>query len=1568
MSEDDLAQADRESESLSFELDEDAISTLLDTFVETRTGPQAKRVSRPPDPSDSGAQAAQRTVFQHTSRYEALPLVGDTPETTNRRVELLQALAERAVGSARARLLTSAAELHEQLGDNEAATRDYERALAADARDVVVLRALRRHAMRRDDWPAAADALKKEAGLELSTTERASALKLLACVQLSKLRDPAAAEQAATHAAELRQDDFVARMLMASARLARGDASRAAEALTAAAERWPQAEAQAVILLHAAQLMESAAALEPARSAYSRVLELQPAVLTAHLGVIRAARGLGETAAAVESLRAAAEGVSGPLAAALKRAAAGAGRGASPHETAIALLDQAEDTASLWTLAEIAVLAGDTQRAIEALSTEASNQTPEAHVVSSAWRARLHAERGEHAGFEHASRDAQHEPHLDAYLRAWGRLVAADAQEGSEARRLLETIANEAASVSSSMVRADEAARGGDGVSFVASLERELDGAPDELAAGAALAIAEIADGTGVIDRRTALRRAEERLPGNPIIGRALLLHDDDLEHSARRWTNEGASTTGARSAFAFTMAARLALPGTEAAIGACEAALAREADYWPALWELEDNLGSREARAASAATQAALESTEAISGALRASLWAPCTDERLAHARAALSPDTPDPLLVEHLFEAAGGATEAAGDLMVLAAHRLELLPYLERAAASYRSAGLPDRAAKVLREASAAHPDDKVIRVQRKYAELQASEFARVADSAMHRAREATDDVEQLGAFSAMAEVDRLARRDMQSARLSLQSIAEMRAEHVPTARALETDALHENDTERVRSSAHRLLEALPPDSTDRLARHRLALELLKTDPNIMQPDIDRLLRGIDDALGADPGLARQVLGAAYATDELVLSVHALIALEASLDDDLERGALALDTAHVLQQIGDPERALEVLDTARSHPLAREGQARLLHTAKRWKDAAAAYQDSAALAKDSRRAASLWREAACIFEEELADHGRAIDAWVAAASCDITYLDVYRRLAALYRSQGQLDSLAALTDTRIDAGADTPTLVGLLLEKALQHHERGNLENVIDALHECLELDPHHFAALKELVDTYRAAEDWQGAAEALIRIARLNRSTDEQIWAFSLLAETYDVHLQDLPRAEASLRRVVKLAPTHVETLDRLASVLSRRNNSREAAKLLEELIRCAPSDAQNRDYRIRLAIAIESGGQARQAELMLETLRAEQPTEPDVILALADYYQRQGAGPAEAMHLNRALSDLRTAIDTHPGNEGLWTTLVRVLNRRHGPGPASCAASAAIAIGHPASLFEGDVTTLRGALGEAKVPLPKIVDSTVAPHDLPSSVRRLFALCEHAFDKVLPFDANAWGLRRPSGLHRDLVEEAGAVAEALGISEPRLKVTYVAPAACMPIAGDPPTIVVGGNLHEMTTPRERLFLFARALKVASHHLAPALRARPEDLDLALLALLQGHEASRAQQPVPRQVQDLRKRLLKAVPRRWRDEVESLVLELRGNADFSTRAVPFAIAELGDHSALTLTGDVPSAVNALLKIAGHDVPASDAGRLDAIRETPEAWAAVRFAISDAHFEARTQAGVDP
>ena len=76
---------------------------------------------------------------------------------------------------------------------------------------------------------------------------------------------------------------------------------------------------------------------------------------------------------------------------------------------------------------------------------------------------------------------------------------------------------------------------------------------------------------------------------------------------------------------------------------------------------------------------------------------------------------------------------------------------------------------------------------------------------------------------------------------------------------------------------------------------------------------------------------------------------------------------------------------------------------------------------------------------------------------------------------------------------------------------------------------------------------------------------------------------------------------------------------------------------------------------------------------------------------------------------------------------------------------------------------------------------------------------------------------------------------------------------------------------------------------------------------------------------------------------------------------------RAAVQSAGSLGDRAALVLTGDTPAAVSGLLKIAGCELTAGPAGRLAAVAGTPEALALVHFAVSDAHFEARAQAGVD-
>ncbi len=1552
-----------------FDFDDDSIADLLDSFIAKQTGDQSVPASRAPDPNDAGAQAAQRTIFQHGPR-DSIGIPGQSAVAQRRRIALLGSLANGATGSARARLLTTLGELQERRGDLEAALRAYGQAVEADARDVVALRAIRRHALQREDWEAACAALTKEAALGLPRAEQASALKLLAQIHLRRTGDTAAAERAAERACDALPGDFGASLLLASVRIARGDLPRAGVAVAMAAATWPEPTAQSRLLQHAGGLMEQGGQIDKATALYRRASELDPSSLTARLSLARAARELGDEPSCVEALQtAAAEHASPQVREALSRAAA-VMLADEPVEAkaAIGLLASSQTYLSRLTAAEIVLRAGDVSGAVDILAIGTVDAGPEAIELTRARLARLRAELAGPGGTLTVSlvpspptseaNDTRTAPWA-AYLHASRRLVE-DEGEDRELAHVLESMQIAPESLVADIRGTDRAASRGDRAACCAALEREVDRAPGR--PGPVLALAEAAQGSGILDRAEALERGH-RLR-EPLLDRARATHErSDPRAAAGRWLAEATATSGPRAAFACMMAARLLRRAGLGTTDALYRAIEQVDNYRPALWELEDGNSAPSDRMWSATRQADLGGSEAAEAQLRGSLWAEEDADRFAHALSAADTSL-DALVIEHLVAAAGVHGQSGGDLLARVGKALESPEYLERAAAAFRGAGLSARAAKTLRDALALTPRNAAMQVACEDAELQASEFARVAEAQMRRVREALEPAGALGALSSMAAVDRLARGDMLSARLSLQSIAESRPEHLPTARALEWDALREDDGERVLSSARRLIGALPAGSRARVARHRLILEALRADPNVVPTDLDRILRGIGPDLRLDLGLARQVLGMAYARGDAEVALEALNVLRAELGTELEQSALALEQARILEGLGRPEDAIAALAEATAHPLALEVEAILLQHAGRWEEATKTYRKAAEQAKDSRRAASLWRAAAGILEEEIADPERAIEAYVAATQADITYLDVYRRLLALYHRQGLLDEAELLIEARIEAGADTPTLVALLLEQADQRRARGRLDASIDSLHDCLELDPHHFPALHALVEVSRAHADWRGAAAALVRIASLRRSVDEEVWAFTELGAIYHERLEDLPRAEAALRQAFQRAPARSETLDRLATILSSRGNATEAARVLQELVRRESGDEESRDYRIRLAAAIESAGQPRQAEVSLEQLRAERPTDLDVVFALADHFDRQGAEQATAMHLNRALVDLRESIDHRPEDETLWTRMVRVLERRHGPGPASCAASAAIAVGHAPALFAGATTEHDGAIGTPRSPLSAVVDRVVAPRELPATLVRLFTLCENAFDKHLPFDTGAWKLKRPSGTQRTLVEEARLVAKALGLEEPKLRMTVASPIACMPIAGSPPTLVLGGSLLERTTREERAFLFARALKVAASHLSPALRARPEQLDAALGALLGDHGG----RSIPPETSVLRRKLLGAIPRRWRDETESLVIEVRGDAHFSSARVPSAIAALGNRVALTLTGDVPSALQALLKVAGQEVPGTNSARMAAIRQSPEVWSMVQFAISDAHFEARTQAGVDP
>ncbi|MBX3252152.1 MAG: hypothetical protein KF901_33570, partial [Myxococcales bacterium] len=620
-----------------------------------------------------------------------------------------------------------------------------------------------------------------------------------------------------------------------------------------------------------------------------------------------------------------------------------------------------------------------------------------------------------------------------------------------------------------------------------------------------------------------------------------------------------------------------------------------------------------------------------------------------------------------------------------------------------------------------------------------------------------------------------------------------------------------------------------------------------------------------------------------------------------------------------------------------------------------------------AAAVVGDPIHAVRFFYDAGRAFEDA-GDTARAIEAYEAAAMHDVRYGDLFDRARRLLEAAGDEARLAGLVARRVDAGADTRTLVELHEAQAELALSLGERARAIEALKAALALEPQRLEALRRLARVSIDSEDWRGAAEALIRIARLRQDRDELRWVFFTLGDIYDRYLPDPKRADAAWRRVLKLVPDDLETLDRLAALHEREHAFGEAIPLVRELHDKEIDPDDKARHLLRLARAHENAGDARSAEQVLDHARKDAPTDLVILRAMADLYERQGAPAARAMHLGRAAGDFRRLLDDDPISDVGWAGLVEVLDWKQRPDAARACASVAVALGVRDVALGRRLDAAGGIPGAGAAVADADLRDAVAPKMLARTVFEVFRLAGEAFDKAFPFDTRAWRAEKLPTRGNPLRDEALEIARLFGIQDVQLLVTSAAPRLCVPVGDRPATLLLGNELAASTTPAERAFLFARALAVCHAGLSVAMRSQPEQLSLLVAGLLKGIDPLYAPADLEaRALEDAAKRIGKAIPRKNRDPLGPLAIEMAGAPGFDARRLAVHAAELGDRLALLALGTIPAALGGLLVLAGAKPPDEPSARAAAFRKVPEAWGLVRFAISDAHFDARQRAGAD-
>ncbi|MBX3273311.1 MAG: hypothetical protein KF729_23815 [Sandaracinaceae bacterium] len=1555
---------------------------------------------------DRGAEAARRSVRSRKPRDEHFPMVGDGGEALRLRRRLLEKMAEARDGELAARLHVAAAEIAEQLGEADDARALYEEALEEAPDDVVALRALRRDAARRGAWDRLAELFEAEAELELSAWERATALTGLAELHLSRRDDAAAAEKAALAALEIQPSSIVAALLVAEARWRQDKAAEALAPLAALRSVWDDPDARAALAIEEARTKESAGDREGARELFTWANEVDPEALDGWFGRARtSSRKDADPKGAAEALETiAAYCVGTPLAEAVAtRASRVATSLVGDPALGVRLLEGAIGVAGLQARAEAALQTDDRALWIQTVEAWASAAGGTDRALALVRLAEIRAGQGDLDGAEAALRDAALADGSLGTIRVVREVIArrsgdverlVDAAEGGGAlaraarlardpdaltleRELLDqAVAEGQALVAADVLELDVAAAQGDETGVDVALRRQADRVPPEQRIGSLLVMAERAIERDQLDAaETLLSEARQILPGDPLVLRPLgrLATRRDARDAAAFWLEEASVAAGPRAAHAATQAGRILAAAGHDAIGAHRRALEAVTGYRPAAWALRPlameagdalTLGELYEQLADTAASPAEEAAHLVRGALLRADADPASAGALLERARAKAPE--DAVLSSLILRLAGttSPSERAKMLVRAGEHAPADLARVFRlqASAAFEEAGEAATAAAELRRVAEAHPDDPYVRAALDRVEIAAGEVARVASRRFDELKAATTDEAKTAALEALARLDLDHRNDPASAALSLQALLEISPGHLPSLRTLQRYFAGQRRTEDAAQVVGGLARHLDegPDVTSHL---RLAHRLLLADPEAPGEAPDELVFEVSERAELDLWLAPRLLEVARVKGDVERQRRALSALSTLLGAADERAAARLRAAELEE--GDAKLALlrDAAHSSPTHPLTGELLALACEEAGDRAGAAAAWElagDAAAVARHAARAFY----AAGVHWQEIGELEKARAALARASERDVTYEDVFDRLHGLLTDADDKAGLADLYAARLAVGGPDDELYALYMKQADLRVQIQDLAGAKAALRAAIALRAEDVDALRKLADVSLEDEDWRGAAEVLIRIARVRKEREELRWVFFTLGDIYDRHMPDPSRAEAAYKRVLKLFPRDLPAMERLAALYVGQRAIAQAAEVLEELAKVEIDSERNLAHRLQLAGLYEEAGDARKTEATLEEARRHAATDLVVVRALADFYHRQKADAALAMHLRRAVNDFRHAIESDLGDAAAWPGLVEVLRWGNHLDAASCAASAASAAGTSLDPEAAKLVDARGsAAGAGARAAAGALDELLAPPALSPATRAVFRLAGEALEKSLPLDLNAYRAEKIDRRDTTIRPLAAEVARWFGIGDVELYVTAAAPRVCVPVFSNPCTILLGAELLAITDEREKLFVLARALKIAKSQLSIAVRAQP----LEVVTLVGGlvHSFDQHHMPAgvdPAHVAEAARRVVRNLVRRGPDELGPLVFEMAGRPGYDPAQLAMAASQWGNRVALLAVGSVPSAVSALAKLSGErELPADPTARVAMLQRFTEAADLLRFAISDVYFDAR-------
>jgi tetratricopeptide (TPR) repeat protein len=366
----------------------------------------------------------------------------------------------------------------------------------------------------------------------------------------------------------------------------------------------------------------------------------------------------------------------------------------------------------------------------------------------------------------------------------------------------------------------------------------------------------------------------------------------------------------------------------------------------------------------------------------------------------------------------------------------------------------------------------------------------------------------------------------------------------------------------------------------------------------------DNDRAVDAYKEVLSVDP----RNLAALTALDALYEKTGRMEEYLENLEHRLEVSPPEEDRVGTYQKMATvweekfakPDRATEVLEKIlliddRNAKAYRDLE-RLYRQERKWEALVETYRKHLVVTADATERIDLFTKMGQVYEQELRDLDRAIDAYNDVLSVESDHPAALAGLANLYEETEQWDRAVEMM-RRLSRISDDPKQkvdlnyrLGRIFDEQMKEPEPAQ-EYLVEALSQ----DPAHVPSMLSLLGIYKRRGDWLKAAQLMVRAEAATANPLEKSRLLHEAGKIFQEKLGDEAQAADLYARVLQLDPEHVEAAEPLSQLYFAREEWSPLVPILEMLARKADRKT-NRELTLlyhRLAKAADKLGENEKA---------------------------------------------------------------------------------------------------------------------------------------------------------------------------------------------------------------------------------------------------------------------------------------------------------------------------------------------------------------------------------------